>query len=435
MINYVDFFNRYVMGSVQMLTGFYFLVRFLRKKVKPYLYFFVALLGMALMTVISSDKTSDFLLFMLFLTGNGIFLCRADGKTVVFYAALIVEIMQLSYGIVNSVLAILYPLINPFDQRTTGIAFMLAGNLALAVAAFCCYLVRRCFPDDETREKQYVIMILTPVLMIFLTGKYIGSIIYGTLTITDGRVITAGASHYQILMVQLLGMASLFCILSAYKKMLESFYLTTELSLLEQEEHFLKQYVEEAKIRYENTKAFRHDIKNHIEVVKGLLKNDETKQALNYIGDMESMTEELSFPCSTNNPAADVLIGNKLGIAREFGINVRCSLFLPPLCLVRDIDFCIILSNALDNAIKGCKNMEDNAEKYIDVAGRTQGDFILIEIKNSYQGGRFRTGTGLSNVKAVVEKYHGTMRIKAQGGEFLLSVLLIIPQQAECILQ
>ena len=49
---------------------------------------------------------------------------------------------------------------------------------------------------------------------------------------------------------------------------MESFKLSRELSLLELEKHSLNQYVEEAKIRYEKTKSFRHDVKNHISIVK-----------------------------------------------------------------------------------------------------------------------------------------------------------------------
>ena len=48
-------------------------------------------------------------------------------------------------------------------------------------------------------------------------------------------------------------------------------------------------------------------------VVKELLQNGKLEQAISYIEDMESMTEELSFPCSTNNPVADILVGNKSG--------------------------------------------------------------------------------------------------------------------------
>ena len=65
-----------------------------------------------------------------------------------------------------------------------------------------------------------------------------------------------------------------------------------------------------------------------------------------------------------------------------------------------------------------------------------QGDFLLIEISNSYSGrGSLRSGTGLANIKAVAEKYHGAMEVRTDGEKFTLSVLLIIPQQSESISQ
>ena len=202
--------------------------------------------------------------------------------------------------------------------------------------------------------------------------------------------------------------------------------------MLEQEERSLSQYVEEAKTHYEKTKSFRHDIRNHIAVVRELLQNGKTQQALHYIEDMEDIAKELSFPCSTNNPVVDVLVGNKLGIATNMGIDVDCSLLLPYPCGLRDIDICIILSNALDNAIHACKNMSSGAEKYIHVSGRIQGDFLMMEIGNSFQGKEmFKKGTGLSNIKTAVEKYHGAMSIKTHGTEVVLNVLLVIPQRLE----
>ena len=192
--------------------------------------------------------------------------------------------------------------------------------------------------------------------------------------------------------------------------------------------------MDEAKARYEKTKSFRHDIRNHIAVIKKLLQTGKEEQALDYIRDMEDMSEELSFPCSTNNPVVDILAGNKLGIAKSMGIDVCCRLLLPYPCGVRDIDLCIILSNALDNAVCACKNMDGAAEKYIRISGRIQGDFLLMEIENSFQGrGMLREGTGLSNIRAVAEKYHGAMSIKTQGTVFVLHVMLIIPQHSEDI--
>lgn len=440
MADYIDFFNKYVMGNVQMLAGFYFLTVFLKKKIRLIYYLLFAVFGIVIIRVIQTGSIAEFLAYFLLLTAGGIFVCHADREAAILYAALTVGIMQLSYGVVNSLLSMLYPLLFSFGQKIVGIAFMILGNAALLAAAFCCQIICRFFrcignfSYYETIKKQYVLMILTPILMIFLMGEYISSVVYGNTTVIGNSGITVHTNHYRMLMIQLLGMASLLCIMFAYKKILENLRLSAELSLLEQEEHSLNQYVEEAKTRYEKNKSFRHDIKNHITVVKKLLQKGKAAQALDYIRDMERMTEELSFPCNTNNPVADILIGNKLGLARSMGIDVSCSLFLPYPCPVRDIDFGIILSNALDNAVCACRCMDNNAGKYIRVTGRMQGDFILLEVENSFQGkGTFRQGTGLSNVKSVTEKYNGAMSVDVQNTAFILSVLLIIPQHSESI--
>ncbi len=431
----IDFYSKYIMGSIQMLIGAYFLVRFLQKKVNLYFYLLFSVFCIVMIKVIPDDRILEFAAYILLLMASGFLVCPTDWKSAILYAALVVEIMRLCFGIVTSLFCILYPLVFPLNQKIVGIAFMLSGNtISLLLAVFCYRMVYRYFLHSETVRKQYVLMILTPILMLFLMDEYINSTMYGNVSNMDGSGIMVESNHYQMFVIQLLGMASLFCILFAYQKLLQNFRLSTELSLLEQEEHLLNRYVEEAKARYEETKSFRHDIKNHITVVRELLQNGKSEQAFHYITNMEDIAEQISFPCSTNNPAVDILVGNKLGIAKSMGIDVYCSLNLPYPCLVRDIDFDIILSNALDNAIHACKNMDRDAEKYIHVTGQIQGDFILLEIENSFQGkGAFKKGTGLSNINAVAEKYHGAMNVKIQGTSFILCVLLIIPQQPEGI--
>ena len=434
MENNIDFFNRYVIGISQMLTGLYFYRKFLQKRGRTSVYLLSAALGCAVMQAAPAGSIVQYLIYTLLLVIIGIFICRADWKSVILYAALTVEIMQLSFGIVNSLSGIVQPKLSYAHHNASAVLSVLLGMVALVTAVVCCSAACRYFLYYETVEKQYLFMILVPILMIFFMDEYIGSIIYGNMTVTNAGGIIVTANHYQMLVIQLFGMASLFCLMFAYKKLLQNFQLRTELSLLEQEERSFKQYVEEARARYEKTKSFRHDIKNHMTVVKDLMRNGESEEALAYIGDLADMTEELSFPCSTGSPVADILLGNKLGIARSMGIDVDCSLLLPYPCPVRDIDFGIILSNALDNAIRACRDINGGEETYIRVSGRIQGDFVLMEVENSFQAkGRAGEGTGLSNIRAVTEKYQGAMSIKTQGGSFLLSVLLVIPRHAESI--
>ncbi len=443
----MDILDVFSMGSgiAQILLGFAFFTRLLRKKVKPYFYLLAAVCGGIFVYVIRGGGLMQMTVYIVLLAISGILLPadgggegrtsaweKPDWKSAILYAVLVAEVMQLCYGIVKSLWSVCYPLMPAPDGGMIGYVFMLSGELAsLLLFWLCCHMVYRYFSDRETAKRQYLFMILVPALMIFFMEEYINSIIYGV-NVTDGGGITVHTNHYQMLAIQLLGIGSLFCILFAYRKMLQSFRLSTEVSLLEQQEHSLNQYVEEARTRYEKTTAFRHDVRNHIAVVKQLLQSGNWEQAMGYVGDMEEMAQELSFPVSTRNPVVDILMGNKLGTAKSRGIRVDCSLVLPYPCSLRDIDLCIILSNALDNAICACNGMEDGAEKYIRVAGRMQGDFLLMEIENSFRGtGLPKEGTGLSNIRAVAEKYQGAVSVKIQGAVFLLHVLLILSKQPE----
>ena len=394
--------------------------------------------------LVPSGMFTGFVVLVFLLTAYGTFICHADFKYSLLYAALAMEIMLLCSGIVNSLMSLPYPWLPAFFHETDNIAAMLISEVAsLALTGFCYYMVYRYFSWDDfdpvdtpktTMGMQQMVLIFILILMIFIMSSYINAIEYDfqfEISVDKGPA-EHFFSHGQMLSMYFLGLASLFCILFSYKKLQQSFRFSTEISLMEQQEHSLNQYVEEAKARYDETKSFRHDIRNHIAVVKKLLQNGKLEEAITYVEDLDDMAEKMSFPCSTNNPVVDILVGNKLGIAKSMGIDVDCSLPLPYPCGIRDIDICIVLSNALDNAIHAVKNLGAGIEKYIRVSGRIQGDFLMMEIQNSFHGkGVFKKGTGLSNVKKVAEKYGGAMSIETQENVFVLHVLLIIPQHPE----
>ena len=435
MDGYIDFFNIYIIGSVEMLFQFYFLSKILKRKVTLPPYFLFTACAVILLDFIPATTILGFSAFVFWLTTWGTLICRADFKSSLLYAALGSEMMLLCYGIMKSLFSILYPLLSAFFHDKTGMIVMLASEAAsLILTGICYYMVYRYFSCYTASEIQYMFLLFIPILMIFIMGEYINTIQYGWESVDSVGADRYFFSHGQLLLMQFLGIASLFCNLFAYKKLMQNCRLRTELSLLEQKEHSLNQYVEQAKSHYEKTKSFRHDVRNHIVVLKELLQGGQTEQALHYIADMEDIAEELLFLCRTNNPVVDILVGNKLGIAKGMGIDADCFLRLPYPCGLRDIDICIILSNALDNAIHACKNMDADAEKYIHVSGCIQGDFLMMEVENSYQGSSvFERGTGLSNIKMVAEKYAGAMSVKTQGNVFILHVLLIIPQHSESI--
>jgi len=435
MVDYPDFFWTYVMGSLELLAGFCFFTGFLQKKVKSIYGMLFAAFGTIILMVFRLEGILALIVFIMLLMAAGKLLYRADCFLNALYAVVTIEILNLCFGLFNSLSYILFPIVYEKNPGIFGFIFAGAGSVfALVLATLCYKFIQRYCAWNETDGKKYVFMILMPVLLIFLASEYINENVYGnTVTVEKGGILSS-VNPYQMLLMQALGVVSLFCIMFSYKKLAESFRLNKEAALSEMQAHFLSRYVEEAKLRYEKTKSFRHDIKNHILVVKELLENGKTEAALQYVEGMENLTADISFPVSTNHPVLDILLGNKLGIAEENQIEVQCSMIVPYPCGISDIDFCIILGNALDNAVLACKRIGNGKQKYIHVTGKVQGDFLLIEIENSYTGSRaVRGGTGLTNIRTAVEKYHGAMEIRTEGEKFVLSILVIIPRQSESI--
>ncbi len=439
MVEYLDFYNIYIyiIGLIEGVFQFYFLAKILKKKLWPPFYFPFGVCAVIVTHFLSVGTVMGFVVMVFLLMICGSLICHADFKSSLLYATLTTEIMLLCYGIVKSLIGLLYAWMPDFYYHTAGIADILISEAAsLLLTGFCYYMVYRYFSDYTASEMQQMFLIFIPILSIYIMSQYTNMIAFDFqyLVLEEDESFNYLFSHWQLFAMHLLGLLSLFCILFSYKKLQQNFRLSTEISLLEQEEHSLNRYVEEVKTCYDETKSFRHDIRNHITVVKNLLQSGKLEEAVSYMEDMDDMAKKTSFPCSTNNPIVDILVGNKLGIAKSMGIDVDCSLLLPYPCSLRDIDICIILSNALDNAIQAVKRLDADMEKYIHMSGRIQGDFLMMEIENSFHGkGAFKIGTGLSNIKKVAEKYGGAMSIDTQENKFVLHVLLILSQHPEGI--
>ena len=196
-----------------------------------------------------------------------------------------------------------------------------------------------------------------------------------------------------------------------------------ELQSLAQAAQTQKIYIAEAQTRYEQTRAFRHDIANHLSVLGGLLDRGELDAGRAYLRRLKTASASLSAPYQTGNPVVDSLLSEKLGLAED--IEKEVSLLLPRPCGIDDFDLCVIFANALDNAIHACRSVE--GARSIRIGGERQGDFYLLAFENTCSDGPLPpAGTGLSNIKAVAEKYHGAVLTEKEGRNFSLNVLLNI---------
>ncbi len=430
MITFTDTIFPYLTGMAEGLILFYFYGKLVGRKGRiSHTVFFLLLVCLLINLPFTTVPK------LLLITGSlflyGLLVLKAGSSTSLLYALLTVEVMVLSFGIFNSLSFILAFFLYQANPAVFGLICMTAGCfLALSLSCLCYRLIQKQLNAGGEAQHQIVLIMILPLLLIFLVSEAINDTVYGNTVSFSLAAKPPVMEHVQLLFLQLLGMVSIFSILYAYRKLSDSFSLRMKLSVLEQQTHDQLQYVTEARAHYESTKSLRHDMKNHLLIVKGLLDNDNADKASAYLSEMDILTDSLSFPYQTGNPVLDILIENKAALACSRGIEFDCSLKIPSPCMVSDVDFCIILANTLDNAISACGNCRaEPMKKYIRITSRTMGDFYQIEVENSFAGNPdIKQGTGLSNIKLVAEKYDGSMNITTSNQRFCIRILLVISQ-------
>lgn len=341
-------------------------------------------------------------------------------------AILAVYISQLSFGIVNSVEVMLFP--RMIGKPLLYLLVLLATLTVFAICACCCGAVLKFLSLTEDRQTPYVGLLLFPGLFFFAAELYILQTSYSILPASIS--LGEAGKHGALFVMQILGLAALLCTLYAYQHICHGFQTQAALRSLEQATQAQKNYIAEAQRRYEQTKAFRHDIANHLSVLDGLLNSKKLDESKAYLQKLKMASTSLSFPYQTGNPVVDILLSEKLGLAKE--IMAEITLLLPRPCGIDDFDLCVIFANALDNAINACQSAKGT--KLIRIYGERQSDFYMLAFENTCSDEPLPpAGTGLSNIKSVAEKYHGATLTEKVGQRFSLNVLLNISLHPENI--
>ncbi len=157
-------------------------------------------------------------------------------------------------------------------------------SVSWAAAIFAVYISQLSFGVTNSAEDcqmPYVGLLLFPGLFFFAAELYILQTSYSVLpsSFSPGEA----GKHSALLFLQVLGLGALLCTLYAYQYFCRSLQVQAALSSLTQAAQAQKAYIAEAQMRYEQTKAFRHDIKNHLSVLNGLLNGGELEEGKAYL--------------------------------------------------------------------------------------------------------------------------------------------------------
>ena len=107
---------------------------------------------------------------------------------------------------------------------------------------------------------------------------------------------------------------------------------------------------------------------------------------------------------------------------------------------IEDMDLCILLGNALDNAYEACQRITDNTlEKVIQLTMKYRENQLFIQLQNSYnvatlkkRTGQYSSskedvqvhGLGIGNMKTVADKYNGILTVQPKEDYFELDIMI-----------
>lgn len=229
---------------------------------------------------------------------------------------------------------------------------------------------------------------------------------------------------------------------SIIRKIIEYTEKQVEWNMKEQE--YIKQqfYIENIEDMMKSLKAQRHDFNHHLNTLYGLIRLDHIKETKEYIEKLTNETQDFNYIINSTNPILSSLLNFKLNRAKKENIKFNINLDIDREIDIEGIDLSIVIGNLLQNAIEACKLINNKDEREININIYIKNNNLIIKISNSiskqtslseeYLSSGFTSkkdksnhGFGLANVKNIVTKYNGIIKIDCK--EQYLKVNVALP--------
>ena len=187
---------------------------------------------------------------------------------------------------------------------------------------------------------------------------------------------------------------------------------------------------------YRQTRGWRHDYRNHIQVLKSYLAMGDIEAASHYLDALDADLNTVDLDMKTGNKMTDIILNSKISLARSKNIQVVADAHVPVELSTAEIDLCIIIGNLFDNAIEACMALPKE-ERMIRVYMEMKNTLLYISFTNSTAlkkqkkvNGRFFSakgeghGYGLVRIDTIIDRYQGYISRNSEDGAFTTEVLL-----------
>ncbi|MBQ8637565.1 MAG: sensor histidine kinase [Lachnospiraceae bacterium] len=200
----------------------------------------------------------------------------------------------------------------------------------------------------------------------------------------------------------------------------------------------IETHYQEVENMYRQIRGWRHDYRNHIQMMKVLAANGDMDGIRAYLDELDTDLNTVDTVVKTGNAMADAILNSKISLAQSRAITVQCDAHVPVKLRMSELDLCCILGNLFDNAIEASLSLPEE-ERLIRVYMDMKGTQLYISFTNltaekklEKVGKLFRTtkgdghGFGLVRIDAIIERLDGYLSRNSEDGAFTTEIL--IPQ-------
>ncbi|MGN0353209.1 MAG: sensor histidine kinase [Roseburia sp.] len=188
------------------------------------------------------------------------------------------------------------------------------------------------------------------------------------------------------------------------------------------------------------TRRVRHDMRNHMQAMLYLVKEEKYEELRMYMEELSSSIEQIDMELHCGNLLADAICNEKNQLARLKGIPFEIEGRMPEKLKIQPVDICTIFANALDNAIEALEN-EKLKNRWIKLAISCQGEILFLRFTNPvfqtklehFYGNTSKQdkknhGFGLQNIRISAEKYQGEVNatVCEEKGEDIFSLEIML---------
>ena len=189
---------------------------------------------------------------------------------------------------------------------------------------------------------------------------------------------------------------------------------------------------------YRQIRGWRHDYRNHIQLMKVLASNGDMDGIKAYLDELDTDLNTVDTVVKTGNAMADAILNSKISLAQSRGITVHCDAHIPVQLKTSEIDLCCIIGNLFDNAIEASQKLPLD-QRLIRVYMDMKNTQLYISFTNFTATGKLQKvgklfatskgeghGFGLVRIDAIVDRLDGYLSRNSEDGAFTTEIL--IPQ-------